>query len=60
MALTTKYRPLLGGSLLNLEGNKTDKISEAAEFDSIAEVETFIENTGSLGEYTLRTYLVKS
>lgn len=60
MALTTKYRPTLDGSILDSSGNKTSIYSEAVEFDSVAEVETFIEASGSLGEYHLRTYIVKS
>jgi hypothetical protein len=60
MAVEIKYRLTLGGSLITSEGTKTDKISDAMEFSTLDEASNFISASGSLGEYHLRTYVVKS
>lgn len=60
MALETKYRPTFKGAFLDADGNRIDNISDAVEFDTLAEVNTFLETSGSLGEYHIRTYAIKS
>lgn len=60
MAVETIYKPTFQGSFLTTSGDKTDNVSEAVEFDSLSEANDFVEASGSVGEYHIRTYTIKS
>lgn len=58
MATNTKYKIAWKGAFLDEDGRKIyDESTPIAEFSSLDDAKTFLEASGSIGEYQIYTFI---